>query len=175
MVEAGGHGEVQGIVGSVGCWIRLTGIAAGGPVGPLLRVPVRAPTPITRVLLIDGHATYRSYLRNFLEKHLRLQVVGEAGDADAALRLLDEAEADAALVDVGRPGDFELDGIEITRRIVATRPALKVIALSLYEERQFADALLQAGASAFVIKDDAVDQLPSALRTVAAGRVYRAR
>ena len=128
--------------------------------------------PIARVVLVDGHETYRRYLHDFLEKRLQLHVVGEADDGEAALRIVEELVPDAVLVDVATP---RVGGLMLTRRIAAEHPDVKVIALSLYGDREFERAVFEAGASGFLTKDEAVDRLPRALRTVAAGHVYRGR
>ncbi len=122
-----------------------------------------------RVLLVDDHAILRQGLRTLLEQDGHVQVVGEAGNGLEAVRAVREVEADVVLMDVAMP---ELNGIEATRRILATHPALKVVILSMHADARYVKEALAAGASGYVLKQAAFDEVAGAVRTAAAGSVY---
>jgi len=98
-----------------------------------------------------------------------------SGDYDrvskAAAAVLDAAGAtpDVAVVDIGMPG---MNGVEATRRLLAGRPRLKVIALSAYDDKRFVLEMLNAGAKGYLVKASAGDELPRAIRAIAQGRTY---
>jgi DNA-binding NarL/FixJ family response regulator len=96
-------------------------------------------------------------------------VVGEAADGRAALALSQEMSPDVVIMDVAMPN---LNGIEATRRIIASAPSTKVIALSMYVDRRFIQGMLEAGASGYLPKDCAFDELILAIRAVAANQSY---
>lgn len=96
-------------------------------------------------------------------------MVGEAADGRQAVRLSRETEPDQVIVDVGMP---ELNGIDATRSILAERPGTRVIALSMHADKRFVAQMLQAGASGYVLKDCAFEEIVRAVRAVSAGRVY---
>jgi DNA-binding NarL/FixJ family response regulator len=119
--------------------------------------------------LADDHKAYRQRLRGLLDAEPGIRVVGEAEDGRALIRLVRELQPDGILVDVSMPS---LSGIEATRQIVASFPGTKVIALSMHEDSEFVEAMLGAGASGYVLKDSALEELSTALRTVGAGGTY---
>jgi DNA-binding NarL/FixJ family response regulator len=98
-----------------------------------------------------------------------LHVVAEAEDGAAALQQVRNVMPDLVLMDVAMP---VVSGIEATRHIIADFPGVKVLALSLHADRQFVTAILEAGASGYVLKDDGVQELIQAIRLVAAGGTY---
>jgi len=124
---------------------------------------------ITRVLLADDHEPYRQRLRVCLEQEPDIEVVAEAGDGRAAVRLVGELQPDAVVMDVTMP---LLNGIEATRLITESFPAVKVLALSMHRDRRFVEGMLAAGACGYVLKENALVQLPDALRTVTGGGTY---
>jgi DNA-binding NarL/FixJ family response regulator len=118
---------------------------------------------------VDDHALVRSGIRALLESEPGFAVVGEAADGCAALRLARETAPGVVLMDLSMQG---MNGFEATRRLTAELPALKVVCVSMYTERPFVTAALRGGASGYVLKSSAVDELLTAVRTVAAGQVY---
>ena len=122
-----------------------------------------------RIVLADDHKMILAALRSLLEKEIDIAVVGEAEDGTALLELVERTAPDVVVVDVGMPG---MNGIEATRRLLAARPLLKVIALSAYSDKRFVLEMLEAGAKGYLIKASAGDELPRAIRAIAQGQTY---
>jgi two-component system NarL family response regulator len=122
-----------------------------------------------RIVLADDHKMILAALRSMLEKEIDIDVVGEAGDGAALLEVVARTTPDVAVVDIGMPG---MNGVEATRRLLAGRPPLKVIALSAYSDKRFVLEMLNAGAKGYLIKASAGDELPRAIRAIAQGRTY---
>ena len=122
-----------------------------------------------RIVLADDHKMILAALRSLLEKEIDIAVVGEAGDGAALLDLVERTAPDIAVVDVGMPG---MNGVEATRRLLAARPVLKVLALSAYSDKRFVLEMLKAGAKGYLIKASASDELPRAIRAIAQGQTY---
>lgn len=123
----------------------------------------------TRILLADDHAMVRQGLRSMLEKEPDMEVVGEAEDGQKALELVRELLPDIVVMDIEMPN---LNGIDATRQIVRELRGVKVIALSMYSDGLIVDNMLKAGASGYVLKDYAVEELVRAIRIVKAGDSY---
>ncbi|MCR4513352.1 response regulator transcription factor [Aeromicrobium sp. 50.2.37] len=125
-------------------------------------------TAPTRVLLVDDQQMVRAGFRMLVDSQPDLEVVGEAGDGQAALDLLGATRADVVLMDVRMP---VMDGVEATRRILQDdrETAPRVIVLTTFDLDEYAFAALQAGASAFLLKDAAPPDLLAAIRAVQAG------
>jgi DNA-binding NarL/FixJ family response regulator len=122
-----------------------------------------------RVLLADDHNVVRAGLRALIDSQLDLEVVGEAADGEAACRLAAELTPDVAVLDVSMP---ILGGARATEQIKHDRPDIKVLALTVHEDRGYLQQLLQAGASGYLLKRAAADDLIHAIRTVARGGSY---
>jgi DNA-binding NarL/FixJ family response regulator len=123
----------------------------------------------TRVLLADDHAILREGLRALLSFYDDITVVGEARDGAEAITLVGELAPDVVLMDIAMPGT---DGITATRAIRDAYPQTRVLILTQYEDRQYVLALLQAGASGYVLKRALGSDLITALRTVARGDTF---
>ena len=123
------------------------------------------PDPI-RVLLVDDQRLMRDGLRVLLELQDCIAIVGEAGNGVEALAQVAATTPDVVLMDVRMPG---VDGIEATRRIVASRSATRVIVLTTYDLDDYVYAALRAGASGFMLKDVRPAELVEAIRVVARG------
>jgi DNA-binding NarL/FixJ family response regulator len=121
--------------------------------------------PIT-VLLVDDQPLLRMGFRLILEGEDDLHIVGEASDGAEAVRQVRDLNPDVVLMDVRMP---VLDGIEATRAITASGAAARIIILTTFDVDEYAFAGLQAGASAFLLKDVAPSELISAVRVVASG------
>jgi signal transduction histidine kinase/ActR/RegA family two-component response regulator len=118
-------------------------------------------TPI-RVVIADDHQMFREGLRSLLESQ-NFEIVGEAKDGEEAIRIAHETNPDAVVMDIEMP---LMDGIEATRRIVAELPAIKVIGLSMNRDKFRISQALESGASGFVLKGSAFDELHRAIQTV---------
>jgi DNA-binding NarL/FixJ family response regulator len=119
-----------------------------------------------RVLLVDDQVLVRGGFRMILEARPDLEVVGEAGDGAAAVALVGRLRPDVVLMDVRMPG---VDGLEATRRIVASGSPARVIVLTTYDVDDSVFAALRAGASGFMLKDVRPAELAEAVRVVARG------
>jgi DNA-binding NarL/FixJ family response regulator len=120
-----------------------------------------------RVVLVDDQQLVRAGFAMLVDSQPDLEVVGQAADGEAALRLVSGVAADVVLMDVRMP---RLDGVEATRRIAAGPPPVpRVIVLTTFDLDEYAFAALQAGASGFLLKDAPPAELLGAIRTVHAG------
>jgi len=124
---------------------------------------------LIRVLLADDHAIVRDGLKRILGAAGDIEVSGEAKDGDEALALVKANHYDAAVLDMSMPG---LAGLDLIKRVKLEKPGLNVLVLSMHGEQQYAARALKAGASGYLNKDSAGEQLVSALRKVAAGGVH---
>ncbi len=120
-----------------------------------------------RVLLVDDHAVVRKGIRDFLEEDPAIQVMAEAGDGDEAWALLSRHRPDVAVVDIRMPG---LNGIELTKRIKAHYPQVRVLVLTAYDDEPYVFALLRAGADGYVLKTAESRDLVQAVKTLASGK-----
>jgi DNA-binding NarL/FixJ family response regulator len=123
----------------------------------------------TKVLIADDHQIMREGLRTMLEKEHDLTVVGEAENGRMTLRLARELIPDVIIMDVAMP---DLNGIEATRQIVAELPSVKIIALSMHDDRRFVLNMLKAGAAGYMLKDCAFKDLAKAIRVVRTNKTY---
>jgi len=123
-------------------------------------------------LLADDHPAFRQGLRQILEEQGDLTVVGEAADGHAAIDMAGQLSPDIVLMDVTMP---ELDGIEATRQIVSASPRTRVVALSVHSGKRFVREMFLAGASGYILKESAPEELLEGVRTVLAGEVFLSR
>jgi DNA-binding NarL/FixJ family response regulator len=123
----------------------------------------------TSVLIADDHQIVREGLRSLLAKEPWITVVGEAAEGRTALRLARELAPDVILMDVAMP---DMNGIEATRQIAAEFPAIKILALSMHDDRRFVVKMLKAGAKGYLLKDCAFKDLVKAIRVVLSNRIY---
>jgi DNA-binding NarL/FixJ family response regulator len=122
-----------------------------------------------RILLADDHKIVRDGLRSLLEKQQGMEVVGEAENGRRALELAHQKKPDVVIMDVSMP---DLNGIEATRQMLADQPRVRVIALSMHSDRRLVAGMLQAGASGFLLKDCAFDELARAINAVMCNQPY---
>ena len=123
----------------------------------------------TRVLLADDHAMLRESLRAWIETQEDFEVVAEASDGREAVSLARRHQPDVAVIDLSMP---ELNGIEATRQMLKETPSIRVIALSMHSDHRSVGRMLQAGASGYLLKDAAVEELGEAIRTVREERIF---
>jgi DNA-binding NarL/FixJ family response regulator len=131
--------------------------------------PTTETSPTLRILVVDDHPQVRDAVTRTIETETDMQVVGEAADGPAAMRLCDAVHPTVALVDVSMPG---WSGVKLTELITRTYPQVKVIAFTRHREEAFVDAMLQAGAAGYVLKHSPIEELTRAVRAVAAGARY---
>jgi DNA-binding NarL/FixJ family response regulator len=122
-----------------------------------------------RILLVDDHQMMRDGLRSVLASDPEIEVIGEAADGRTAIELTRKLGPDLVVMDIGMR---EMNGIDATQRIKTERPGVKVIALSTYTDRRYVLRALEAGASGYVAKVSAFDELQRAVKAVAEGGSY---
>jgi len=122
-----------------------------------------------RLVLADDHAMMRQGLKALIAKEEDMQIVGEAADGKTTVGLVRKTAPNVVMMDVSMP---DLNGIEATRKIVAANPNVKVIALSGHANQHFVREMFAAGASAYVLKNTAYEELARAIRDVVRGRKY---
>jgi DNA-binding NarL/FixJ family response regulator len=114
-----------------------------------------------RILIVDDHAVVRQGLSNSLKQEPDIAIVGEAADGEMAIEKARDLQPDIILMDLGLP---KMNGIEATRRIHSEIPGARVIGLSMFEEKERAAAMFEAGAVAYLHKTCGVDALTSTIR-----------
>lgn len=119
------------------------------------------------VLLVDDHAVVRKGIRDFLAEDPEIRVIAEAADGGEAWALLTRQQPDVAVLDIRMPG---LSGIELTKRIKAHYPQVRVLILTAYDDEPYVFALLRAGADGYILKTADSGELIRAVKTVAAGK-----
>ncbi len=122
-----------------------------------------------RVLLVDDHRLMREGLRKILEGTPGIQVVGEAEDGQSALAAAAESRPDVVVMDVGMKG---MNGIEATQRLRRERPLVRIVALSMHADKRYVRNMIRAGASAYVLKESASDDLLRAVQAASRGEHY---
>jgi two-component system response regulator NreC len=124
---------------------------------------------MTRLMLVDDHAVVRIGLRMLLEEEADLEIAGEAETATEAINLIGRIKPDVILMDIGLP---DMSGIEATRNIKKIAPETAVVALTIHEDEEYFFKMLEAGASGYVPKRAAPEELITAIRVAARGEVY---
>ncbi len=122
-----------------------------------------------KVILADDHKIMRDGLRSLLEKEPDIEVVAEAENGRTAVQQVQELSPDIVIMDVSMQ---DLNGIEATRQIIAKYPDVKVLALSMHSDKTYVAGILSAGASGYILKDSAFDELAEAIRVVISGQFY---
>jgi DNA-binding NarL/FixJ family response regulator len=122
------------------------------------------------ILLAEDHKIVREGLRNLIDLHRPdMEVVAEADDGRTAVQLARKICPRVVLMDIAMPG---LNGIDATRQIVADNTDIKVIALSMHSDKHFITEMFKAGASGYLLKDCAFEELIQAIRSVVANKSY---
>jgi two-component system response regulator NreC len=122
-----------------------------------------------RLMLVDDHDIVRTGLKSFLDTQEELLVVAEASSGEEAIEKAQEANPDVIVMDITMP---EMDGLEATRRLKALDEDYYILALTVHEDKQYLFEMLSAGASGYITKQVAAEELVTAIRCVAMGNVY---
>lgn len=122
-----------------------------------------------KILLADDHQISNEGLRVLLERESKFAVVGMANSGREVERMVRRLEPDLVIIDIGMP---ELNGIEATRKLRKLHPKVPVIALTMHDDRRYVAAMMRAGARAYVLKENAVEELELAIKTVIDGEIY---
>ena len=122
-----------------------------------------------RVLIADDHKIVRDGLRSLLGNYEDIVVIGEAENGWSTVQLSKQLSPDVIIMDVAMP---DLNGVEATRQIITEQPDIKVIGLSMHSDKRFIAEMFKAGASAYLLKDCAFEELVTAIRTVVQNKSY---
>ena len=122
-----------------------------------------------RIIIADDHRLFREGLVNLLSDSKDIEIIAEAEDGNDAIIKARELNPDVIVMDIGMP---VLNGVDATSRLLKELPSIKVIALSMHSEKQFIKGMLEAGASGYLFKNCAYDELIEAIHTVNAGKKY---
>jgi two-component system response regulator NreC len=122
-----------------------------------------------RILLADDHVVVRDGLKALVNAQPDMEVIGEAKDGRDAWHKIVELLPDVAVVDVSMP---DLNGIQATEKVKRECPQVKVLALTAYKDRGYLDQLLKVGASGYMLKSSAAEDLIKAIHNVSVGRIY---
>ena len=122
-----------------------------------------------RILLADDHQLVREGLRSILENELQMTIIGQAESGRETIRLAHALKPDVVIMDISMP---DLNGIEATRQIIAQVSGVRVIALSMHADKRYVGEMLSAGATGYLLKHSALDELERAIQTVLAGKIY---
>jgi DNA-binding NarL/FixJ family response regulator len=126
-------------------------------------------TEKTRIVLADDHPIVLDGLRNLVSAEEDFQLVGEAASGLSALKLIRDKRPDVAVLDISMP---ELNGIVLSRRLAGEMPDLRLLVLTLHEDRAYLNQALEAGVRGYVLKRSAVENLVQAIRAVMVGGLY---
>ena len=122
-----------------------------------------------RILLADDHQIMREGLKALLEKHSSMEVIAEAENGIQTLEIARREKPDVIIMDIAMP---DINGIEATRQLKSEMKDIKIVALSMHSDRRFVTEILKAGASAYVLKQSAFEDLEKAIKTVMVNRTF---
>ena len=146
--------------------------AGGRPPGQVPRTPPGPHTGPARVVVVDDHPIVRKGLTQLLNEQPDLAVCGEADSPQAALALIQAERPDIALVDLSLGQE---SGLELVKKVAASYAEVRLLVLSMRDEMLYAERALQAGASGYIMKNEAVRDLLTAVRRVLSGKTYVSR
>lgn len=121
------------------------------------------------ILLAEDHQTVREGIKLLLNTQPDMEVIGEADDGETAIKMASELSPDLVLMDISMPG---LNGLKATKRLLSRHPDIKILMLTRHTDDGYLHQLIAAGASGYVLKQSAPNELINAIRTLAAGNSY---
>jgi DNA-binding NarL/FixJ family response regulator len=122
-----------------------------------------------KLLIADDHPIFRRGLREIIEENPRFRIVAEASDGEAALKLITELNPDVAVVDIDMP---RLNGLKMVRALSKINHSIPVIFLTMYKEEDMFNAAIDLGVKAYILKENAADDIVGALEKVAGGEIF---
>ena len=122
-----------------------------------------------RIILADDHAIVRHGLNKLIQQQKDMEVIAQAADGHSTVELTRELSPDIVIMDIGMP---DLNGIDATGQIIHEFPQVKIIGLSMHSGKKFVIEMLKAGASGYLLKDCALEELTTAINVVASGKIY---
>lgn len=122
-----------------------------------------------RVFLVDDHTLVRQGIAALVSRDDDIEVVGQTGDGLDAIRQIDDSHPDVVVLDITLPG---LNGLDVCRQIVKKNRQARILMLTMHPDEEYIVQALKNGASGYLLKEAAAEQLTEAVRTVAAGQVY---
>ncbi|MCD6417742.1 response regulator transcription factor [bacterium] len=122
-----------------------------------------------RIVLVDDHKLFREGLKSLLANQKNIEVVGQANSGLEAMEIVQELLPDLVVMDIGMKN---VNGIQATRQLKTISPDIKVLALSMHSNEKYVAEMLRAGASGYLVKDCAYEELVNAINTIMSGRVY---
>ena len=122
-----------------------------------------------RIILADDHVLIRQGIKKILERESGIEIIGEAGDGLALLRLLNNLTPNLVILDISMPN---LRGLEVIREIKATHSTIKVLMLTMHKEIEYFHNAISAGADGYLLKEDADTELFAAIKEIRRGRIF---
>lgn len=122
-----------------------------------------------RIILADDHTIVRHGLNKLIQQQEDMEVIAQAADGHSTVELTRELSPDMVIMDIGMP---DLNGIDATNQIIHEFPQVMVIGLSMHSGKKFVIEMLKAGASGYLLKDCALEELTTAIKAVASGKIY---
>jgi NarL family two-component system response regulator LiaR len=119
-----------------------------------------------RIVIADDHTVFRQGTRGLLERENDMEVVGEAGDGEEAIKIIERLKPDVAILDIAMP---KLNGVEVTKRVKPKQPSTAILILTAYDDDEYIFALLEAGAAGYLLKDVDSQEVVDAVRAVHTG------
>jgi DNA-binding NarL/FixJ family response regulator len=127
---------------------------------------------MTTIVVVDDHQMMRQGLCALIKEQPDFQVLGDAGNGEEGLKLVERLHPDVIVLDMAMPG---INGVEVARRVAQNSPKCAVVILSMYAAEGYVREAIEAGAKAYVLKQDSADELVGAIREAIAGRHYISR
>jgi DNA-binding NarL/FixJ family response regulator len=127
------------------------------------------PQPEFKLLVVDDHPVFRRGLREIIEEHPSFRVIGEASDGEAAMKMIVDLKPDIAVVDIDMP---RLNGLEMVRALRKIDLSVATIFLTMYNEEDMFNAAMDMGVKAYVLKENATEDILAALEKVAQGEMF---